>query len=198
MEEARTIITLYRYNEMRECEDIQVIQLWIALQDFTSFVTSFQISQLHNQFPNQLQRKQPLGISTVSTSQYTKYHTVQATAAILTTTYYYAFGKYNVLRSRSAHRAMLQYSTCYVLHHYPYIMYILPNIRYRYVSLHLQRDTTCYYICRHLQPQSVASSLTVGQRLLQPLKYNACTETYYVRYVQRLLLHTYLYVCSHE
>ena len=44
MEEARTIITLYRYNEMRECEDIQVIQLWIALQDFTSFVTSFQIS----------------------------------------------------------------------------------------------------------------------------------------------------------
>jgi hypothetical protein len=44
MEEARTIIILYRYNEMRECEDIQVIQLWIALQDFTSYVTGFQIS----------------------------------------------------------------------------------------------------------------------------------------------------------
>ena len=34
-------ITLYRYNEMRECEDIQV--MW---EDATGFVTSFQTKQL--------------------------------------------------------------------------------------------------------------------------------------------------------
>jgi len=34
-------ITLYRYNEMRECEDIQV--MW---KDATGFVTSFKTKQL--------------------------------------------------------------------------------------------------------------------------------------------------------
>ena len=143
MEEARTIITLYRYNEMRECEDIQVIQLWIALQDFTSYVTSFQISQLHNQFPNQLQQKQPPSISvrypSHSTQSFIPYKQQQPASLLLTTTLYASTTYYVV--DRSAHQAMLQYSTCYMPHHYPYIMYILPNIRYRYVSLHLQRDT---------------------------------------------------------
>jgi len=43
-EKARTIITLFRYNEMRECEDIHLIQIWIALEDFTSYRTSFPTS----------------------------------------------------------------------------------------------------------------------------------------------------------
>ena len=41
IEEARTIITLYRYNEMRECEDIQV--MWEEVTGFeTSFSNSYQ------------------------------------------------------------------------------------------------------------------------------------------------------------
>ena len=48
-EKARTIITLFRYNEMRECEDIHLIQIWIALEDLASYITSFPISyQLQN------------------------------------------------------------------------------------------------------------------------------------------------------
>jgi hypothetical protein len=48
-EKARTITTLFRYNEMRECEDIHLIQIWIALEDLASYITSFPISyQLQN------------------------------------------------------------------------------------------------------------------------------------------------------
>ena len=48
-EKARTITTLFRYNEMRECEDIHLIQIWIALEDLASHITSFPISyQLQN------------------------------------------------------------------------------------------------------------------------------------------------------
>ena len=48
-EKARTIIALFRYNEMRECEDIHLIQIRIALEGLASHITSFPISyQLQN------------------------------------------------------------------------------------------------------------------------------------------------------
>ena len=116
IEEARTIITLYRYNEMRECEDIQLIQIWIALEDFTSCITS-------------LQQKQPASVLHHMSTLY-RYHTEQCSQPH----YYLSVGQHYVLRSRWArHRAMLQQAAraCYVLH-YPYILYTCrprPNIR---------------------------------------------------------------------